>query len=121
MHILELAELPSERAEQIAFIRAHAAMLMVLAKEGFERAGRGVVVVEQGQSQVRIKYLQRRQLQQIIDPANAEHLYERVAAYNPASDFVCVMVTHGGMAHAYCWQLHQAQAESDELQRPPTA
>ena len=46
MHILELAELPSERAEQIALIRAHAAMLMVLAKEGFERAGRGVVVVE---------------------------------------------------------------------------
>ena len=121
MHILELAELPSERAEQIAFIRAHAAMLMVLAKEGFERAGRGVVVVEQGQSQVRIKYLQRRQLQQIIDPADAEHLYERVAVYTPTNDFVCIIVTHATMAHAYCWQLVQAEGDAGELQRPPTA
>jgi hypothetical protein len=121
MRILEQAKVPYERAEQVAFIRAYANMLMVLAKEGFERSGRGVVLVEQVENQIRIMYLQRRQLQQIIDPATAEHLYERVAAYNPTSDFVCVMVTHGGMAHAYCGQLHQPQAESDELQRPPTA
>ena len=118
MHILELAELPSERAEQIAFIRAHAAMLMVLAKEGFERAGRGVVVVEQGQSQVRIKYLQRRQLQQIIDQKLSGCLIGTIA---PTNDFVCIIVTHATMAHAYCWQLVQAEGDAGELQRPPTA